>query len=115
LAPHDGFGRGFKVHADAGWSVFGAEREEQMPRPPPEKTHGREEGKENNEEGKEAPLLEEFGSDGRKGNAPLQKGHCEKRARRQGGRVKSKKQAIAIGLSKARKKGKKVAKKKSRR
>ncbi len=32
-----------------------------------------------------------------------------------GGKVKSKKQAIAIGLSKARKKGKKVPKKKSRR
>jgi hypothetical protein len=31
-----------------------------------------------------------------------------------GGKVKSKKQAIAIGLSKARKKGKKVPKKKSR-
>jgi hypothetical protein len=30
-----------------------------------------------------------------------------------GGKVKSKKQAIAIGLSKARKKGKKVPKKKS--
>ena len=32
-----------------------------------------------------------------------------------GGKVKSRKQAIAIGLSKARKKGKKVPKKKSRR
>ena len=32
-----------------------------------------------------------------------------------GGKVKSKKQAIAIGLSKARKEGKKVPKKKSRR
>jgi hypothetical protein len=31
-----------------------------------------------------------------------------------GGKVKSRKQAIAIGLSKARKKGKKVPKKKSR-
>ena len=31
-----------------------------------------------------------------------------------GGRVKSRKQAIAIGLSKARKKGKKVARKSSR-
>jgi uncharacterized protein DUF6496 len=32
-----------------------------------------------------------------------------------GGKVKSRKQAIAIGLSKARKKGKKVPKRKSRR
>jgi hypothetical protein len=32
-----------------------------------------------------------------------------------GGKVKSRKQAIAIGLSKARKKGKKVPKKKSKR
>ena len=32
---------------------------------------------------------------------------------RKGGKVKSRKQAIAIGLSKARKKGKKVQKKKS--
>ena len=39
---------------------------------------------------------------------PLQDGQSEKRARRKGGKVKSKKQAIAIGLSKARKKGKKV-------
>jgi len=35
------------------------------------------------------------------------------RSGRKGGRVKSRKQAIAIGLSKARKKGEKVPKKKS--
>jgi hypothetical protein len=43
----------------------------------------------------------------KKGNAKSGKGG-------KGGKVKSKKQAIAIGLSKARKKGKKVPKKKSR-
>ena len=48
-------------------------------------------------------------------NAPLQEGHCKKRTGGKGGKVKSRKQAIAIGLSKARKKGKKVPKKKSSR
>jgi hypothetical protein len=44
------------------------------------------------------------------------KNGTEKSGRRgKGGKVKSRKQAIAIGLSKARKKGKKVPKKKSSR
>ena len=42
-----------------------------------------------------------------------QERHAEERTRRQGGKVKSRKQAIAIGLSEARKKGAKVPRKKS--
>jgi hypothetical protein len=41
------------------------------------------------------------------------KGTAKSGPRGKGGKVKSRKQAIAIGLSKARKKGKKVPKKKS--
>jgi Family of unknown function (DUF6496) len=43
------------------------------------------------------------------------KGTAKSGRGRKGGKVKSRKQAIAIGLSKARKKGKKVPKKKSSR
>jgi len=46
-------------------------------------------------------------------DAALQEGHRPERPRRQGGKVKSRKQAIAIGLSEGRKKGKKVPKKKT--
>jgi hypothetical protein len=42
------------------------------------------------------------------------KGKAKSGPKGEGGKVKNKKQAIAIGLSKARKKGKKVPKKKSR-
>jgi len=43
------------------------------------------------------------------------KGKAKSGKRGKGGKVKSRKQAIAIGLSKARKKGKKVPKKRSKR
>jgi hypothetical protein len=50
-----------------------------------------------------------------KRHAQAQARHAQTRRARQGGKVKSRKQAIAIGLSEARKKGKKVPKRKSRR
>jgi Family of unknown function (DUF6496) len=48
----------------------------------------------------------------RKRDAPLQARHGKERTRRPRRPVKSRKQAIAIGLSKAQKKGKKVPRKK---
>lgn len=66
-------------------------------------------------QGKETSLLTQLRQRCRKRDAALQKGYREERARGRGGRVKSRKQAIAIGLSKARKKGKKVPKKASKR
>ncbi|MDR6303407.1 hypothetical protein GGQ85_001090 [Nitrobacter vulgaris] len=50
---------------------------------------------------------------GWKGDAPLQERYGESGPSGKGGKVKSRKQAIAIGLSKARNKGQKVPKKKS--
>ena len=52
------------------------------------------------------------GSDVKSEMRRYKKGTAKSGRGRKGGKVKSKKQAIAIGLSKARKKGKKVPKKK---
>ena len=49
----------------------------------------------------------------RKRNAPTQKRTLKSGKGGRGGKVKSRKQAIAIGLSEARKKGKKVPKKRA--
>ena len=53
------------------------------------------------------------GSDVKSEMHRYKKGTAKSRRGGKGGKVKSRKQAIAIGLSKARKKGKKVPKKKS--
>jgi hypothetical protein len=53
------------------------------------------------------------GSDVKKEMHRYKRGKAKSGPRGKGGKVKSRKQAIAIGLSKARKKGKKVPKKKS--
>jgi hypothetical protein len=71
-----------------------------------EKRHGAD-GKE------KTRVLEELGWRRKEGVRRYKKGTAKSGRGGKAGKVKSRKQAIAIGLSKARKKGKKVPKKKS--
>jgi hypothetical protein len=57
-------------------------------------------------------IFKERGQGRKAGYAPQEKGKLKRGKDGKGGSVKSRKQAIAIGLSEARKKGKKVPKKK---
>ena len=84
------------------------------PSTPPEKTHG-EEGEEKTKKAKKRRYSKSSGRTVEKEMRRYKKGTAKSGSGGKGGKVKSKKQAIAIGLSKARKKGKKVPKKKSRR
>ena len=81
------------------------------PSTPPEKTHGEEKTK----KAKKRRYSKSSGRTVEKEMRRYKKGTAKSGSGGKGGKVKSKKQAIAIGLSKARKKGKKVPKKKSRR
>jgi hypothetical protein len=65
------------------------------------------------QESEKTALFEKLRKRRQKRDAPLQ-GTAKSGRGGEGGKVKSRIQAIAIGLSKARKKGKKVPKKKSR-
>ena len=64
---------------------------------------------------KDAKCVGDSGSDVKNEMRRYKKGTAKSGPGGKGGKVKSRKQAIAIGLSKARKKGKKVPKKKSSR
>jgi hypothetical protein len=69
-------------------------------------------GETDGSESEETPLFKKFGQRRQKRMHRYKKGKAKKGRGGKGGKVKSRKQAIAIGLSKARKKGKKVPKKK---
>jgi hypothetical protein len=61
----------------------------------------------------EAQIFQKLGRDVKNEMHRYKRGKAKSGPGGKGGKVKSRKQAIAIGLSKARKKGKKVPKKKS--